>query len=51
MNIGFVPNYYMYTKPELFMQNTNPIEVFVPKLVYDECFLISDNNTRTFTKF
>ena len=51
LNIGFVPNMFMYSKPEIFCQNTNPIEVVVPKLIYDECFLVSDNNTRTFTKF
>jgi hypothetical protein len=28
----------------------NPISLEVPRLVYDECFLISDNNTRLFKK-
>ena len=28
----------------------NPIEFFMPKIVYDECFIPSDNNTRLYKK-
>jgi uncharacterized pyridoxamine 5'-phosphate oxidase family protein len=28
----------------------NPISFEVPKIVFDECFLVSDNNTRLFRK-
>jgi hypothetical protein len=28
----------------------NPISFEIPKLIFDECFLISDNNLRTFKK-
>lgn len=28
----------------------NPIYLEIPKLIYDECFNISDNNTRLFKK-
>ena len=28
----------------------NPIYYEIPKLIYDECFIVSDNNTKLFKK-
>ena len=41
----------LVTKPDIYVANTNPISFELPKMIYDECFMISDNNIRTFTKF
>ena len=48
MQLGMMQNMSLVSKPEIYVANTNPINIEIPSLVYDECFLISDNNTRTF---
>ena len=40
----------LVSKPDIFVANKNPITIDIPQLVYDECFMISDNNTRLFTQ-
>lgn len=50
MNHGMVPNLGMATRPEVVVTTASPITYELPKTVYDECFLISDNNTRLFTR-
>lgn len=47
---GMLPNQAIQSKPELIISLKNPINYEIPKLVFDECFLISDNNTHQFTK-
>jgi DNA helicase INO80 len=50
MQTGMLQNMSLVTKPDIFIANTNPISFELPQLIYDECFMISDNNTRLFTK-
>jgi hypothetical protein len=38
------------SKPDIYVANQNPIVFELPKMVYDECFLISDNNTALFSR-
>jgi hypothetical protein len=44
------PNPLLQAIPDLRTQMKNPISFEIPKLIYDECFLLSDNNTRLFKK-
>ena len=37
-------------KPEIFISTSNPINFEVPKMVYDECFLLTDNNNALFSQ-
>lgn len=32
------------------MSNSSPITFNLPKMIFDECFLVSDNNTAVFSK-
>lgn len=50
MQPGMVQNMLLVSKPDVMMSNSSPIEFHLPKMIFDECFLISDNNTRLFTK-
>ena len=45
MNHGMVPNLAMATRPEVVRTSATPITIELPKLIFDECFLVSDNNT------
>jgi len=51
MITGVQQNMSLVSKPEVYVANTNPITFELPKQVYDECFFITDNNTRLFTKY
>jgi DNA helicase INO80 len=51
MQTGMCQNMSLVTAPTIYVANKNPINVIIPKLIYDECFLISDDNTRLFTKY
>jgi hypothetical protein len=44
------PNPLFSAVPELRTQMKNPISFEIPKLIFDECFLISDNQSKTFKK-
>ena len=48
--IGVVPNPHYLTSPYIGSSMANPIVYNVPKLVFDECFLVSDNMNRTHMK-
>lgn len=50
MNHGMVPNLGMATRPDVMKITASPITFEMPKLVFDECFLVSDNNTQLFTR-
>jgi DNA helicase INO80 len=50
LQVGMQPNPLFSAVPDLRTQMKNPISLEVPKLVFDECFLITDNQTRTFKK-
>lgn len=50
LQIGMLPNPLLSQVPDLRTQMKNPILFEIPKLIYDECFLISDNQTRLFKK-
>ena len=41
---------FLASKPEVQANNHQPIEFVLPKMIYDECFLINDNNTALFRK-
>lgn len=45
MQVGMLQNMSMVSKPEIYVANSNPIIFELPKMIYDECFLITDNNT------
>jgi len=56
LNIGVQQNYSAVTSsftdrrlatPDVRCQLKNPITMKIPKLLFDECFLVSDNNTAT----
>ena len=51
MQTGMQQNMLMVAKPEVVSTNNNPIEFTIPKMMFDECFFVSDNNTRLWTKF
>jgi hypothetical protein len=44
------PNPLFQAIPDLRTQMKNPITFEIPKLIYDECFILSDNNTKLFKK-
>lgn len=50
MQVGMQPNPFFQQVPELRTLMRNPINFEVPKLVYDECFMVTDNQTRLFRK-
>lgn len=35
----------MVNKPDIYVANYSPITFELPKMVYDECFFVTDNNT------
>lgn len=41
----------MASKPEVVKTTATPITYHLSKLVFDECFFVSDNSTRLFTRF
>ena len=49
LNLGIVPNLWLPARPEVVIGNQSPIDFALPKLVYDECFLPTDNMTRLYT--
>lgn len=48
--IGVQQNPSFVTQPEIRSSAGNPIRLQVPKLIFDECFLPTTNNSQTFTK-
>ena len=50
MNHGMIPNLGMATIPQVVITTASPITYEFPKTIFDECFLISDNNTKLFTR-
>jgi DNA helicase INO80 len=50
MQVGMQPNPFLQSVPELRTLMRNPISFEVPKLVYDESFMVTDNQTRLFRK-
>ena len=50
LQVGMQTNPLFQSIPELRTQMKNPISFEVPKLIYDECFFITDNQTRLFRK-
>ncbi len=44
------PNPAFQSIPDLRTQSRSPISFEIPKLIYDECFLASDNFTKLFRK-
>ena len=45
------PNLNFQSTPEVRTQVHNPIRFVIPKLIFDDGMLISENNTQTFTRF
>ena len=41
----------LVSSPSIYVANNNPITFEVPKMMYDECFLVTDDNTRLFTQY
>lgn len=50
MAIGVIQNPAYINHPEIRSQCYNPIRLQIPKLIFDECFLVSTNSTQTFTR-
>jgi len=50
LQVGVQANIAYQTSPDVRSQALNPITQCVPKLIFDECWLISDNNRHTFTQ-
>ena len=40
----------LVSKPDVMLTTSTPIKYELPKMIFDECFLISDNNTKLFTQ-
>jgi hypothetical protein len=40
----------LVSKPDVMVKNSTPIKYELPKMIFDECFLISDNNTNLFSQ-
>ena len=51
LQVGVQPNLSFSSAPEVRTQVHNPIRLVIPKLIFDDGLLISDNNTQTFTRF
>jgi DNA helicase INO80 len=50
LQVGVVVNPHLQSCPDVRMSFDNPIEFYLPKMVYDELFLLSDRTTETFRK-
>ena len=50
LQVGMQTNPLFQAVPELRTQMKNPISFEIPKLMFDECFMVSDNNVRTYRK-
>ena len=43
-------NMLLVSKPDVVVSCSSPITFNLPKLIFDECFLLNDNNTGVFRK-
>ena len=50
LQIGVNPNYSLSSNPHVRHSRKNPIAFYVPSLIYDECYLPSDNQNTHFKK-
>lgn len=50
INVGVMALNTITNSPTVRADFKNPISFIVPKMIFDECFLVSDNRTQTFTK-
>ena len=50
MQHGMQQNMLLVNKPDVMVKNSTPIKFELPKMIFDECFLISDNNASLFTQ-
>jgi DNA helicase INO80 len=50
MQHGMQQNMLLVTKPDVMISTSSPIKFELPKMIFDECFLISDNNTNLFSQ-
>jgi len=50
LNVGVMAINTITNNPTVRSEFKNPITLTVPKLVFDECFIYSDNRSQTFTK-
>lgn len=50
LNLGAQMNMLLPAKPEIYTSNESPINFTLPKMVYDDCFLLNDNNAGLFRK-
>ena len=50
MQHGMQQNMLLVSKPDVTISTSSPIKFELPKMIFDECFLISDNNTKLFSK-
>jgi DNA helicase INO80 len=47
---GMLQNMSLVSKPDIVVGNQSPIEFVLPKMVFDECYFISDNSTNLFSQ-
>lgn len=50
LNVGVMAINIITNSPVVRTECKNPITFTIPKLVFDECFIVSDNRSQTFTK-
>jgi hypothetical protein len=50
LNIGVMGVNYITNNPTVRSEFKSPITLTIPKLVFDECFITTDNRTQTFKK-
>lgn len=51
LHTGMQQNMLMASKPDITVLSSNPISFELPKMVFDECYMVTDNNTSLFTQF
>lgn len=49
MQHGMQQNMALVSKPDVMITTSTPIKYELPKMVFDECFLVSDNNSGLFS--
>lgn len=50
LQTGMLQNMSLVSKPDIYVSNQNPISFEFPKMIFDECCIVTDNNTQLFTQ-
>ena len=49
LHTGMMQNMQLASKPYINVLSSHPIAYTLPKMIFDECYSVSDNSTRLFT--